>query len=160
MSSCNRKSHSGPMMRTQMTTSVMTKSYSPQLMKWILLFFLWIQWKVCWYCRLKHVKGFIYQHLSLLLLLSDIICIRNKFVCSDAIIRSNEVSEPDSDTWVLLSSSCKWCCPACWDEKRWDWEGKVGEVSSYHRFLSFWMYIVGSCFAVMFSSFCPCTHSL
>lgn len=71
-----------------------------------------------------------------------------KFSCSNSIIRSTEVSKPYPDTRVLLSSSCKWCCPACWAEKKWDWEGKIREVISCHRFLNFWAYILGSCFAI------------
>lgn len=69
------------------------------------------------------------------------------FACSDAIIRSVEISESHTDTWVLLSSSCKWCRPACWAQKRRDWKGKIREVISCHRFVSFCMYILGSCFA-------------
>lgn len=148
---------------TRMTTLVMMKSCSPPSMGWILLFSLWIRWKVCRYHPFKHVKDFISFPQCLFrygyYCLTYYLPCQNKSACSDAIIGSTEVSEPDPDTWVFLSSSCKRCCPSCWAEKRWDWEGKIREVIGYHRFLSFWMYILGSCFAVMLSSFCPYAHS-
>lgn len=46
----HRQSHSGQLMTMtmiQMTIIATMKSCSPQLMRWILLFSLWIQWKVC-----------------------------------------------------------------------------------------------------------------
>lgn len=46
----HRQSHSGPLMTMtmiQMTIIATMKSCSPRSMRWILLFSLWIQWKVC-----------------------------------------------------------------------------------------------------------------
>lgn len=88
----------------------------------------------------------------------DRLTLQNNFYCSDTIIGSIEVWEPHPDTWVQLSSSRQWCCPACRAEKGRNWKGKAREVNGCYNFLSFWVYI--STVAYFILKFSDVTHSL
>lgn len=137
------------MMTTRMMTSVMMKSCNHQLMRWTLLFSLWILSKVS--------ENFIFILFRLtfwiyFFLLSNVFIPCLLFYClpfamfsstsSLASIGCIEVPEPYAGTWLPLSSPCQWCCPACWTEESRDWKGKNGEGSGYCCFLSFWFHAV------------------